>query len=349
MADAMYAPVVTRFLTYDVKLDDACIRAYSRHDHGDARDGRVDRRGEARARRHRRARHGLLTARRRAPHAGGAARPVSCASRGAPVVAARHGRNASSASSVASGASAIGRWPQRGSVTTRAPAMRAASAFAPRAVVIRSSSPTTTSVGPRQRATAASPPRYASQARKSFSRHARRLAFHQATAAPHDVEARPRRRRLVRVAAERRVRRPQADHLDRARLVVARGIEQHGRTPASGHAVDSSAIASTAIDDPTLRAAASSAISEPMLWPTSDARSAPAAASSASDPVGHRLDRRERRTGAAPVARQVDREHGAAVMREIVATAAPTRCGRAARRGSSRRPAARRRSARPPV
>ena len=24
MADAMYAPVVTRFLTYDVKLDDAC-------------------------------------------------------------------------------------------------------------------------------------------------------------------------------------------------------------------------------------------------------------------------------------------------------------------------------------
>jgi glutathione S-transferase len=30
IADAMYAPVVTRFLTYDVKLDEAC-RAYSDH------------------------------------------------------------------------------------------------------------------------------------------------------------------------------------------------------------------------------------------------------------------------------------------------------------------------------
>ena len=29
MADAMYAPVVTRFLTYDVTLDDACT-AYGR-------------------------------------------------------------------------------------------------------------------------------------------------------------------------------------------------------------------------------------------------------------------------------------------------------------------------------
>ena len=46
MADAMYAPVVTRFVTYDVKLDRACS-AYGKHDHGDAGDGRVDRRGQA--------------------------------------------------------------------------------------------------------------------------------------------------------------------------------------------------------------------------------------------------------------------------------------------------------------
>ena len=43
MADAMFAPVVTRFLTYDVKLN-ARLHALRRHDHGDAGDGRVGRR-----------------------------------------------------------------------------------------------------------------------------------------------------------------------------------------------------------------------------------------------------------------------------------------------------------------
>ena len=37
MADAMYAPVVTRFLTYDVKLD-AAVRGLLRAHHGHARD-----------------------------------------------------------------------------------------------------------------------------------------------------------------------------------------------------------------------------------------------------------------------------------------------------------------------
>ena len=61
MADAMYAPVVTRFLTYDVKLTKPCI-AVLPDDHGDAGDEGVGRGGEARAGRHRRARHGLLRA-----------------------------------------------------------------------------------------------------------------------------------------------------------------------------------------------------------------------------------------------------------------------------------------------
>ena len=43
MADAMYAPVVTRFLTYDVKLDKPCILLLPDH-HGDARDEGVGRR-----------------------------------------------------------------------------------------------------------------------------------------------------------------------------------------------------------------------------------------------------------------------------------------------------------------
>ena len=43
MADAMFAPVVTRFLTYDVKLDKPCF-ALLPDDHGDAGDAGVDRR-----------------------------------------------------------------------------------------------------------------------------------------------------------------------------------------------------------------------------------------------------------------------------------------------------------------
>jgi hypothetical protein len=62
MADAMYAPVVTRFVTYDVKVDRKCAafgRAHPRHAGAD----RVDRSREARARGVRRARHGVLTPR----------------------------------------------------------------------------------------------------------------------------------------------------------------------------------------------------------------------------------------------------------------------------------------------
>ena len=42
VADAMYAPVCTRFLTYDVKLDAVCA-AYCDGDHGAARDAGMDR------------------------------------------------------------------------------------------------------------------------------------------------------------------------------------------------------------------------------------------------------------------------------------------------------------------
>ena len=59
MADAMYAPVVTRFLTYDVALEPPPAPLL-RHDHGDAGDARMARRRQGRARRHRRARHGVL-------------------------------------------------------------------------------------------------------------------------------------------------------------------------------------------------------------------------------------------------------------------------------------------------
>jgi glutathione S-transferase len=41
MADAMYAPVCTRFMTYDVKLDAKCA-GLSRPDPALPRDGRVD-------------------------------------------------------------------------------------------------------------------------------------------------------------------------------------------------------------------------------------------------------------------------------------------------------------------
>ena len=60
MADAMFAPVVTRFLTYDVTLDARLLGATADDDHGDAGDDRMARRRQGRARRHRRARHGLL-------------------------------------------------------------------------------------------------------------------------------------------------------------------------------------------------------------------------------------------------------------------------------------------------
>ena len=45
MADAMYAPVVTRFLTYDVRAA-VSLRGLLQDRHHDARDDRVDRRGE---------------------------------------------------------------------------------------------------------------------------------------------------------------------------------------------------------------------------------------------------------------------------------------------------------------
>jgi glutathione S-transferase len=46
MADAMYAPAVTRFLTYHVKLD-SLSSAYCQENHSDARDDRMDRRSQA--------------------------------------------------------------------------------------------------------------------------------------------------------------------------------------------------------------------------------------------------------------------------------------------------------------
>ena len=61
MADAMYAPVVTRFLTYDVALD--ALRGLLRAHPRAARDAGMDRRRQARARRDRRARHGVLSRR----------------------------------------------------------------------------------------------------------------------------------------------------------------------------------------------------------------------------------------------------------------------------------------------
>ena len=50
MADAMYAPVVTRFLTYDVMLDAQCA-AYCKRHHGTAGDRGLDGRRQGRARR----------------------------------------------------------------------------------------------------------------------------------------------------------------------------------------------------------------------------------------------------------------------------------------------------------
>ena len=47
LADAMYAPVCTRFLTYDVKLDPVCCRLLPDH-HGDALYERMGRGGEER-------------------------------------------------------------------------------------------------------------------------------------------------------------------------------------------------------------------------------------------------------------------------------------------------------------
>ena len=67
MADAMYAPVVTRFLTYDVQLD-AAVRGLLQDHHGDARDEGVGRRGPEGARRDRGTRHGVLSG--QTPHPG---------------------------------------------------------------------------------------------------------------------------------------------------------------------------------------------------------------------------------------------------------------------------------------
>ena len=59
MADAMYAPVVTRFMTYDVKLEPA-PRGLRQYHHGDARDAGMDRSRQGRACRHRGARGRIL-------------------------------------------------------------------------------------------------------------------------------------------------------------------------------------------------------------------------------------------------------------------------------------------------
>ena len=59
MADAMYAPVVTRFMTYDVKLEPTAC-GLRQHHHGDARNAGMDRGRQGRARRHRGARGRIL-------------------------------------------------------------------------------------------------------------------------------------------------------------------------------------------------------------------------------------------------------------------------------------------------
>ena len=59
MADAMFAPVVTRFLTYDVRSTPTC-RRYCDTIMAMPEMHRMGRRREGRARRHRRARHGVL-------------------------------------------------------------------------------------------------------------------------------------------------------------------------------------------------------------------------------------------------------------------------------------------------
>ena len=112
--------------------------------------------------------------------------------------------------------------------------------------------------------------------------------------------------------------------------------------PASGYAVPS---ITSRVARSGARAAASSAISEPMLWPTSAARSHAGGVEQRQHPVGHRLDAGQRRAGAAPVAGQVDRQHGVAVVGEPARLQGPARCGRAARRGRRRRRAGRGRRA----
>ena len=59
VADAMYAPVCTRFRTYAVELDPA-LSAYLREDLRLAADAGMDRRRDRRARRDHRARRGVL-------------------------------------------------------------------------------------------------------------------------------------------------------------------------------------------------------------------------------------------------------------------------------------------------
>ena len=59
MADAMYAPVCSRFVTYDVKLDAKCARLHAQH-HGMAGHGAVDSGRPGRARGAGRAGRGVL-------------------------------------------------------------------------------------------------------------------------------------------------------------------------------------------------------------------------------------------------------------------------------------------------
>ena len=62
------------------------------------------------------------------------------------------------------------------------------------------------------------------------------------------------------------------------------------------------------------RPAVSSATSEPMLWPTSAARSMPKRVQDRDQPVGESPDRRSHRSAAAAVPGQVEREHVVAVV-----------------------------------
>ena len=85
MADAMYAPVCTRFLTYDVKLDSRAARPIAGH-HGAAAHAGMDRGRQDGARRARGARRGVLR------QSAGTVAKASCGEFEVPIITGRKAR-----------------------------------------------------------------------------------------------------------------------------------------------------------------------------------------------------------------------------------------------------------------
>ena len=173
-----------------------------------------------------------------------------------------------------------------------------------------SRAPRITSAGQRTAAALRARSRSAWHATRSACEHARPRALQE----PQRVAGQPHARHRVAAELLAGAVRPAGDELVGDVIVALRGVEQR---VADRHRRRGAERARSSSTRSGCRAAHSSAASEPSEWPTSAARADAGRVEQRGNPVGDRLDRRQRGAAGPAVARQIDGEHVAAVMREI--------------------------------